>query len=535
MKIRTKVKSLLTSVVATIAETFTVSGKAATQANLSTANEVFGHTAVLAKEPLRRPYGLMEKRPLQRDVPPGTEFPALALGKTLGEAAIAIQEAVQAPMGICGASVLAAAALAAQAHVNVVIDEREHPVSEFFITVGGTGERKTAVDNIALREVRAHVKRLRKQHAAAAAEYDIAADAYARIKSEALANKGNLDERVRAGTECGSPPSRPLDPKILMADLTIEGLLKSLLNGQPSQGVFADEAAQVLGGHAMKPDTVAKTLAQLSNLWDGKDIEVTRATSPDITISGKRCSMHLMAQPGVSKMLVANDIAADQGFLSRCLATWPESTVGTRLYENSRNNREALDRFNSRLRLLLEREPTFEDEVANSPRSPLKPRQLTCSEEAKQVYIAFHDDIERSMAGGLKELRAFANKAPEHLLRLAGILEVVENPDATAISQANAINARELVRYFLGEAHRLNESGKQNPELNSAQKLLDYFKRENRPLSLVEIYQLGPSDVRSAGRARYIANILVEHGQIEPISGIRFDGKVRREGFRLRP
>src|SRR5262245_55680951 len=60
-------------------------------------------------------------RPLMRELPPADPFPVDALGEVLAPAARAVNDRVQAPLAICGQSVLAAANLATQAHVNVVL------------------------------------------------------------------------------------------------------------------------------------------------------------------------------------------------------------------------------------------------------------------------------------------------------------------------------------------------------------------------------------------------------------------------------
>ena len=51
--------------------------------------------------------------------PQDLEYPIKALGPILGDAAIAISGAIQAPKGIAAQSVLAAATLVAQPHIDV--------------------------------------------------------------------------------------------------------------------------------------------------------------------------------------------------------------------------------------------------------------------------------------------------------------------------------------------------------------------------------------------------------------------------------
>ena len=48
-------------------------------------------------------------RPLMRELPPADPYPVDALGEVLAPAARAIHDRIQAPLAICGQSVLAAA------------------------------------------------------------------------------------------------------------------------------------------------------------------------------------------------------------------------------------------------------------------------------------------------------------------------------------------------------------------------------------------------------------------------------------------
>ena len=80
-------------------------------------------------------------RPLMRELPPADPFPVDALGEVLAPAARAIHDRVQAPLAICGQSVLAAANLATQALVDVVLPiggGQPKPVSNYFMTVALT-------------------------------------------------------------------------------------------------------------------------------------------------------------------------------------------------------------------------------------------------------------------------------------------------------------------------------------------------------------------------------------------------------------
>src|SRR5688572_4662354 len=76
-----------------------------------------------------------EPEPLRRPLEPPSPYPLDALGPVLSATAKRIHEVVQAPAALCGQSVLAAAALAAQQHADVTVDGRTEPLSLYAVTI----------------------------------------------------------------------------------------------------------------------------------------------------------------------------------------------------------------------------------------------------------------------------------------------------------------------------------------------------------------------------------------------------------------
>jgi hypothetical protein len=135
-------------------------------------------------------------RPLIRELPPADPFPMDALGDLLGSAARAIHERVQCPVAICGQSVIAAATLAAQGHVDVELPTGHiKPISNFFMTIAETGERKTAADSEALWPVRKREKGLREEYDEALPSYDNQKVAWEKAR-EAAVRKAKGDRGV---------------------------------------------------------------------------------------------------------------------------------------------------------------------------------------------------------------------------------------------------------------------------------------------------------------------------------------------------
>ena len=101
--------------------------------------------------------------PLLPPLPPAEPYPINALGPVLARAAIAIASKIQVPEATAAQSVLATAALAAQAHVDVLMPfGQTRPTSLYCATVAGSSDRKTSADREALWPARHREKALRE-------------------------------------------------------------------------------------------------------------------------------------------------------------------------------------------------------------------------------------------------------------------------------------------------------------------------------------------------------------------------------------
>ena len=112
--------------------------------------QVVGGTTT--QQPAADPFNIQRPpQPLSRPIASAQPYPLDALGPIIEQAASAIEELVQAPAAICAQSVLAACAYTAQQQIDVVMPTgSQKPVSVFFLSVGATGERKSAVDDHAI-------------------------------------------------------------------------------------------------------------------------------------------------------------------------------------------------------------------------------------------------------------------------------------------------------------------------------------------------------------------------------------------------
>lgn len=476
--------------------------------------------------------------PLRRPVPPPAPYPLSELGEVLGAAACSLKRVIQAPDAICGASVLAAASLAAQALADVEIDGRTIPLSLWLLSVAESGERKSAVDTEVMRAAREWEKELASgyeleqlEHRAAVTEWQARVEA---AKSEAKKQRGAglADALVNLGQE----PPAPIIPRVTAADFTAEGLYKLLAVGLPSVGVFTDEAAVVFGGHGMSDEAIRRTAGSLCKLWDRGELDRIRSGDGATKLYGRRLAMHLMAQPVIAERALSDDVLSGQGFLARCLLAWPQSTAGTRSYlEQSLREDGDLNRLAHRLGV-LHRMPL---PVAEGQRQELQPRRLHLTPDAKAAWVQLHDGIERGISEGgrFATVRPWASKAAEQALRIAGVLTLVDDQHAQTIDRGTLARAAELALWHLGEAVRLAGTAELSKEVRDAEALLTWcHETQRRLLHSSAALRLGPARIRERDSFLAAVEILERAGWARrEESGAVIDGAHRRNVWAICP
>jgi hypothetical protein len=450
--------------------------------------------------------------PLVREMPAASPFPHEALGD-IGAAVVAqMHRVIQAPLALIGQSILAAMNQACQPYANVCIDGRVSPLSEYFLTLGESGERKSAADSWALAGVRQHQRNLMAQYDQDRDSFEKAQEVYETTAKRILADKKLSPEAKQARLDEIEKPQAPVMPLLIVSEPSSEAIQRQLIIGEPSIGLVNDEGGQFLGGFAMSPEKRLGTLTTLSRLWDRGEFDRVRVGDGSGSYFGRRLCLHLMVQPAVAASLLADPLAREQGFLARCLVSYPKSTAGKRTYvEADLNAAPAYQDYACRIQELL----TGQWPKAND--HELDPPNLFLSPEAKRTWIAIYNDLETGLApeGAFATVRSLASKAPEHIARLAGTFAVFEGDDAIHEDQVD--RALQLMLHYLTEAQRLWGAGQIKPELKLALELLQWLRTKvgpGRVIALADVYRKGPAAIRSAAVARGVMRILMEHGWV---------------------
>ena len=332
----------------------------------------------------------------------GQPYPTDALPPLLRDAIEEAQAFVQSPAALVACSALSALSLAAQGLANV---RRDHqlvgPVSLYLLAVAESGERKTTCDRI----FGAALRGWERDRAAACAP-GVAAHEAALASAEAK-RAGLLEaiKRKRRDMQETTEEDAALEelaihapvpvavPRLLYADATPEALSHALATGWPSAAVLSAEAGAVFGAHGMGYETILRNLALLNVFWDGGEIAVDRRSKSSFQLRDRRLTFGVMVQPEAWRgfMARAGALPRGTGFIARFLIAWPASTQGQRLYRPAPAEMPAVERFNRRIRELLDMPLTTD---ANGG---LVPTVLDLSPSAHAAWVQAHDTIEREL------------------------------------------------------------------------------------------------------------------------------------------
>lgn len=427
-------------------------------------------------------------------------FPLSALGAVLGLAATAIARDVQAPDAIVAGSVLATASLAAQPHANVVLPHSQHvPLSTYIVTSASSGDRKSATDAVSS----APIEEQRREDARESARKQ-------RAYEDELANRDK-----------GEPPPEPPKPRTLItSNTTIEGVMR-LLKNQASVGIFSAEGGEILAGHSMRDERRAAALAFYLKGWNGETLDSLRGGNGLSVLLGRRIAMHVMVQPILLAGLLADPLAQGQGLLARCLIAQPQTLAGNRAYKCvDPFAAPEVTAFHDRINELLERKPAYWPEGDGWE---LDARDLPMDDDATKLWIAFYNQVEAEQADGyeLAQARPFASKAAEHAARIAGILTLVNNPDASAIDDEAMACAIKVTTFYIREHLRLMGTSKEAQIARQLAVLWTWLRERGGIVSAADILQRTPRAVRNLKKDGIdpLLSELEQRGYIRPAAG----------------
>lgn len=384
------------------------------------------------------------------------------------------------PIAIPFNSIMATVTLAAQKNIRVTLPNqpKEKPVSELYLTIAASGERKSTSDSMVLKAIK---------------------DYEDKIHTEYENNKNKLDQTKQRGKDSDVE----YKPAILINDPTIDGIINQLKTSK-SLGIFTTEGGEFLFGTNMRKENKNRTASILSRTWDGEKITYARVMRGSDHITGL-ISMHIMIQPRLADPLINDILLEDQGLLSRILPVMPVSKIGTRIIEDINFldlHKNTINSFNNRIKEMLE--------------SKEETKIYKLSKEARSRYIDYCNQHEKRLGdtGDLCEMRSIFNKFPEHACRIAAILAYFEQQEDISLCILNSAIA--IMRFYEQEWMKITAK---DSACEDAKLLLQWLRNkwDKKYISVTDISQRGPKIFRgNASKIVSSLKYLITEGYLSP-------------------
>jgi hypothetical protein len=469
-------------------------------------------------------------------------YPVGSFPDVVGEAILEVTEHGKMPTAIAAGSALSALSVAIQSLVDVARDSRLiSPCSLNLLVVAVSGERKSTADRIIAapmkewevskrKEMEPEVQEARAKYSAWQAKVDGAKNAikYTQTKGP------KMKDGVRIGPSLSNleadliqleknPVERPIELHLFHEDTTAEGLAWHVATGWPSQALWSDEGALVVGGQGMRRESLLGFLGLLNRLWDGQPFKPTRKVADTAEIRGKRFTSNLMVQPEVLHSLTGTGPSRGVGFFARYLVAYPQSTMGNRMYSAPVGELEAVPVFGRRLQELLDLVPV-KDEFGN-----LSPTVIHLSDEARGVWAKFHDAVEAGMRtyGEFADIRDIASKIADNAARVACLFHVYENGVSGSIDEDTMARAVSVAAWYLNESKRTFGELAEPENAANARALSKWLADgagghlKNGEIKANTILQHGPRAVRNKQERNEALELLTDLNHIRREQGVK--------------
>ena len=449
-------------------------------------------------------------------------YPLDALPNDLKLVVKEVGDFVKSPISMVSTCAITALAVVIQGVADVRrASKLEGPSSLFSLIIADSGERKSTLDNFFSKAIRVYEDGERDRLAESVKENRAAIAAWAAkregllaaIKEAGKSGKSTADFEAKMRDHEKREPARILVPRMTYSDVTSEALAWGLHDIWPTAGLLSSEGGTVLGGHSMGGDSVLRNLALLNQLWGAETVQIDRRTAPPYVLKNVRLTVGLQVQESAFRSFLekTGNLARGSGFMARFLVCWPESTQGSRTFNEAPATWPASTRYYERMTDLLKRQRGIV--------KGFSPSMVDLSKEAKELWIKFHDSIEAELGskGSLFDVRDVASKIADNAARLAVIFHVFETG-----SPVGPIAVRHMTGAIMVSAWHLKESKRffgelvQPKEITDAARLEAWLISENSarciPPTRRHAQQYGP--VRVSKQLEAALSVLADLGRI---------------------
>lgn len=424
----------------------------------------------------------------ERPVPFGSaelpEFPTEALPGPVRALVEAVAEALQVPVDL--PAMLALGVLAAAAAKRVVVrpgPDWLEPVNLYTAVALPPGERKSATVaamTSPLEEFEAaEAERLRGDVAAAAGAIEVARARLGHLQLAAAKAAGaDRDEAERAAADAAVelerlPPA--VLPRVICDDVTPEKLASLLAVHGGRMALISAEGGELFAMAGGRYST-GPNVGILLKGHAGDPLRVDRQGRPSEIVPSPALTIAVALQPDAVSALREHKVFRGRGLLGRFLWSMPRSRMGSRSVDPPPIPATARGAYHAAIRRVL-----GITSAQSSDGRPV-PLELVLDAEGQAALRRFAGSIERRLGefGSLGPIGDWSGKLVGQTVRIAGLLHVVDHPDApaaTPIRAATLARAEKIAQYLIPHATAAFAMMADDPAVEHARFVLRWLER----------------------------------------------------------
>lgn len=390
---------------------------------------------------------------------------------------LAASQSLAVPIDYCAFAVLGVLSSAAVGRFVVkAANEHAEAIQLYLGLAGESGTRKTSCINLFREPLSNWLAVERRKDAEIGEVWQDKRDALTR-QLERLKKADTPDlrevERVRQEIQALTPPPRH---EVFLSDITPE----AVASGRQSRGgnaiILSDEGQSLnaLMGRSYVRSGGAANIDVFLQGFDNGQVSVERKQAGSINLERASISMAVGLQPRFLDELAADATLGDRGFTPRMLFFCPDTSQPMCVRGLPKVPDSLLAQWSTRVCNIARRHRWREGQpIVQFP----APEILHVSSDGYGLVEDLWQRVEDRRLTDFESasLRSWAGKAHGKAMRLAGLLALLKNPDASCVDVVDCeVAVRLIEQYFFPHAQRV--LGGRNALSGKARNILDYVK-----------------------------------------------------------
>ena len=424
------------------------------------------------------------QQPIPFDTIKHPPFPINCLPVTIKNYVLAVAEATQTPVDMAGVAALTVMAVCVQGkyEVRAKSDWRE-PLNLYSVIIANPAERKSTIIAFLTLPINQYEKEWNENH-----KFEIERNKSEKICLEKAIAKLSDDFAKFGDLKIFSKLMQKRDEltnfkelhplRLLADDTTPEALISLLANNEGKMSVISSEGGifEILQGRY----TQSVNIDVFLKAHCGDVIKIDRKGREYESIENPCLTILLSIQPQVLYGIMSNDIFRGRGLTARFLYTFPTSKIGTRKHDT----KPIPDKYAQEYKKLCYN-------LLDIPSNNIV-KVLQLSKGATELSANFAEKLEPRLIDSLENIADFAGKLHGTVLRIAGILHLIDgNTDSQLISPNTMRNAIKMGHYFLKYAKIAYQLMGADKQTQGAKYILRQLEKQNATeLTQNEIFRL---------------------------------------------